>query len=205
MPRARVSGRDGVGQDHNASRRGRAIRDREVSPHGAVPLLLAGSDPMGQSSPPVDHGSAMAPRYAHQEGRPGIGKMTTETREKTASGGCLCGSVGYTVHGPLRDVLVCHCTMCQRLHSYVGAYSACAPGDLQIHGNETLRWYESSAKARRGFCAKCGAMLFWDPSHGRHISISAGSLDRPTGLRVQAHIYLEEQADFCASETPESN
>lgn len=122
--------------------------------------------------------------------------MKTGIGEQTSSGGCLCGSVRYSVHGPLRDVLVCHCTMCRRLHSYVGAYTACAPEDLRIESDDALRWYPSSPIARRGFCSQCGAMLFWQPSHGRHVSISAGSLDGPTGLRVREHIFLDEDADF---------
>ena len=121
-----------------------------------------------------------------------------------ASGGCLCGSVRYTVHGPLRNVLVCHCTMCRRLHSYVGAYSACAPEHLRIESGATLRWYRSSSTARRGFCGRCGAMLFWEPAHGRHISISAGSLDPPTGLSIQDHVHLESEPDFCRADEPRS-
>lgn len=116
---------------------------------------------------------------------------------QTSSGGCLCGSVRYAVDGPLRNVLVCHCTMCRRLHTYVGAYTACAPEHLRIESGDALRWYRSSDIARRGFCGQCGAMLFWQPAHGRHVSISAGSLDDPAGLRVQEHIFLEEEADFC--------
>ena len=33
-----------------------------------------------------------------------------------ATGGCLCGAVRYQVHGPLRDVLICHCVECRRWH-----------------------------------------------------------------------------------------
>jgi hypothetical protein len=123
--------------------------------------------------------------------------MPLKGEDYRASGRCLCGAVRYSVRGPLRDVLICHCEMCQRLNTYVGAYSACTPGDLRIENDEALRWYQSSPVARRGFCSECGANLFWEPTHGRHISLSAGSLDRPTGLRVQEHIYLEEEADFC--------
>jgi len=39
-------------------------------------------------------------------------------------------------------------------------------------------------------------MLFWEPAHGRHVSISAGSLDDPTGLRIQDHLYLEDEPGF---------
>ena len=124
--------------------------------------------------------------------------MVLDGEEQRASGGCLCGAVRYSVRGPLRDVLICHCNMCQRLHTHLGAYSACIPGDLTVESDKALRWYRSSTSARRGFCSECGANLFWEPAHGHHISLSAGSLDRPTGLRVQGHIHMEEEADFCA-------
>lgn len=125
--------------------------------------------------------------------------METRSGDQRASGGCLCGAVRYSVHGPLRDVLICHCETCQRLHTYVGAYSACAPEDLRIENNGALRWYPSSLIARRGFCSECGANLFWQPAHGRHVSISAGSLNRPTSLHVQEHIFLEQEPDFCSN------
>jgi hypothetical protein len=94
--------------------------------------------------------------------------------------------------------------MCQRIHSYVGAYSACAPEHLRIENREALRWYRSSPIARRGFCERCGAMLFWEPAHGRHISLSAGSLDRPTGLSIEAHLHREDEPDFCRADEPGS-
>jgi len=31
-----------------------------------------------------------------------------------AIGGCLCQAVRYEIHGPLRDVIACHCTQCRR-------------------------------------------------------------------------------------------
>jgi hypothetical protein len=45
-------------------------------------------------------------------------------------GGCLCGGVRYEVTGPLRDVVVCHCSRCLRTHGHAAAYSACARDDL---------------------------------------------------------------------------
>lgn len=113
-----------------------------------------------------------------------------------ATGGCLCGSVRFAVRGPLRDVLICHCQFCQRMHTHVGAYAACAVSDLEILGGRTLRWFRSSPGARRAFCHKCGSSLFFEPASLTHISISAGSLDRPTGLKILEHIFLMQKGDY---------
>ena len=118
---------------------------------------------------------------------------------RSKSGSCLCGAVRFEVNGPLRDVLVCHCEMCRRLMSAVGAYSACRPEDLTLVSSDELAWYRSSDIAERGFCRRCGTQLFWKPAHGRHMSIAAGAIDPPTGLKIEAHIFLEEKGDFYGS------
>ncbi len=110
-----------------------------------------------------------------------------------ATGSCLCGDVRFTVNGPLRDVSVCHCVMCRRASTSVGAYTACAPQDIAIRGSK-LRWYRSSPIARRGFCGKCGSQLFWEPSDGGHLSVSLGSLDDPSSLTIGRHIFVEEDS-----------
>ena len=113
-----------------------------------------------------------------------------------STGGCLCGAVRYEVAGRLRDIIACHCGQCRRQHGNYGAYSEAALADLSIHDNGALAWYESSAKARRGFCRHCGSALFWHRSGAPRMAIAAGSLDQPTGLRVVRHIYVDDKADF---------
>jgi hypothetical protein len=119
--------------------------------------------------------------------------------EPRATGRCLCGAVRYEVRGPLRDVVLCHCVECRRAHGSVGAYAATALDDLTVPDESALRWVdspESDHGARRGFCVECGSSLFW---HGRdlpRIGIAAGTLDRPTGVRVAAHIYTHQAGDW---------
>lgn len=116
----------------------------------------------------------------------------------TARGHCQCGEVRFEVHGPLRPVVYCHCTMCRRLSGHFAAATACAPEHLSLLSAQTLRWYQSSASARRGFCGTCGAQLFWEPTHGGHISIWAGALATPTGLKAAEHIYVADKGDYYA-------
>ena len=108
--------------------------------------------------------------------------------EDPSHGGCLCGRVRFAVRGALRAVTTCHCAMCRRSSTSVGAYTACAPTDLDTTGR-SLKWFRSSPMARRGFCSACGSQLFWAPAHGRHISISAGSLDDASRLVWGEHIF----------------
>jgi len=113
-----------------------------------------------------------------------------------ARGRCQCGGVRFEVHGPLRPVLYCHCTMCRRLNGHFAAATACAPANLRLLSAQSLRWYPSSESARRAFCATCGSQLFWEPVHGGHISIWAGTLDTPTGLTASGHIFAAEKGDY---------
>ena len=113
-----------------------------------------------------------------------------------ATGSCLCGSVRFRVRGPLRDVTVCHCVFCRRMSTHVGAYTACAVSDLEIENTRTLRWYRSSPRARRGFCNKCGSALFYEPTPLTYMSISAGSLNMPTGLKIAEHHHAAQKGDY---------
>ena len=112
-----------------------------------------------------------------------------------ASGGCLCGAVRYRARGRLRDVVDCHCSRCRRTHGHVGAYTEVAAADLALVADEGLRWYQDAGR-ERGFCARCGASLFWRRERAGRISIAAGTLDAPTGLRTVAHIFVGSKGDY---------
>jgi hypothetical protein len=110
-------------------------------------------------------------------------------------GGCHCGGVSYEVTGPLRDVVVCHCRRCRRTHGHVAAYTACTASDLVLVEDRTLRWYEADERSR-GFCAHCGASIFWRDPERQTISIAAGTLSEPTGLNTVAQIFTAEPGDY---------
>jgi len=112
------------------------------------------------------------------------------------TGGCLCGEVRYEVQGALRDVVICHCMMCQRLHGGFGPHTKALKKDLIIKIDRGLSWYESSPIARRGFCRKCGSSLFWNPQEQEAIGVLAGSLDDAAALKTIGHIFVGEKACF---------
>ena len=111
-------------------------------------------------------------------------------------GSCLCGGVAYAVAGALSPVVCCHCSQCRKTSGHFVAVTSCEPRQLTLTADATLCWYESSPNAHRGFCTNCGSSMFWRPRHGRHISIMAGTLAAPTGLRSREHIYVADASDY---------
>lgn len=115
---------------------------------------------------------------------------------QTSKGHCLCGAVSYSVSGELRPVIYCHCEQCRRTSGHFVAATACKLSELTIGGEDRISWYQSSPTAKRGFCRDCGSNLFWQPTGGDYMSIWAGSLNRPTGLKTSRHIYVHMASDY---------
>ena len=108
-------------------------------------------------------------------------------------GSCLCGAVRFTVEGPLRAVVACHCGQCRKATGNYVAATGARRGAVAVDGAVT--WFRSSDAARRGFCGTCGSNLFWDgPSD--HLAIMAGALDGPTGLTLAGHIFCADKGDW---------
>ena len=121
--------------------------------------------------------------------------MDADPPARTSSGGCLCGGVRFEIAGPLRDVFFCHCSRCRRTHGHFSAYTSCAAADVAFLEDRTLRWFETDT-TRRGFCDTCGASLFWQRENSDRISVSAGTLDPPTGLKPGRHVFLADAGDY---------
>lgn len=109
------------------------------------------------------------------------------------TGHCLCGQVTAVVSGPLRPVIACHCNQCRKTSGHYVAATSARRNDIAITG--VVTWYQSSPNARRGFCGTCGSSLFWD-GPGENLSIHAGFLDMPTGLRLAGHIFCADKGDY---------
>ena len=92
----------------------------------------------------------------------------------------------------------CHCTQCRKTSGHFVAAASCQPEQLALTADASLHWYASSASADRGFCKVCGSSLFWRPKHGKHISVMAGTLDAPTGLKSVEHIFVADASDYYA-------
>lgn len=112
------------------------------------------------------------------------------------SGGCLCGGVTYRIEGDLDPPLACHCSQCARTSGHFAAMARCRTADLVIASDGTLTWFASSADVARGFCNRCGGNLFWRQAPAEDTFVTVGTLERPTGLRLAAHIFVASKADY---------
>lgn len=68
--------------------------------------------------------------------------------------------------------------------------------DIELTAADRLVWYKSSDTAERGFCNACGGNLFWRQAGRDEISITAGTLDAPTHLAIEEHIFVADKSDY---------
>ena len=109
-------------------------------------------------------------------------------------GQCLCGAVKYRVAAAPKWSAHCHCSLCRRAHGapFVTWVGVPLEAFKIVDGEPTLRWFASSAQAKRGFCSQCGTPLFF---HGEkwadEMHIARATLDTPITLLPQAHVYYD--------------
>ncbi|MGR3461754.1 MAG: GFA family protein [Roseovarius sp.] len=111
-------------------------------------------------------------------------------------GSCLCGDVRFQIDGPMRSITACHCRQCRKQSGHLWAVTSVAKDDLRFDCDDGLTWYRASTAARRGFCNRCGSALFWKPDGEPRICITAASLDEPTGLRLEKHVFVADKGDY---------
>lgn len=109
-------------------------------------------------------------------------------------GSCLCGDIRYTTEAAPQGASMCHCGQCRRQSGGVWSSAFVPQADLTITG--PVSWFAGSDTAKRGFCARCGAFLFWKANDEDTISFSLGSVDGPTGLRLTKHIFVADKGDY---------
>ena len=114
-----------------------------------------------------------------------------------AKGSCLCGAVRFEAAGELPTPDACHCSQCRRQSGHVWASTDVLRSELTVEGAEQVTWYASSERVRRGFCGRCGSVLFWDPEGRERIAVAMVAFDPPTGARLGKHIFVADKGDYC--------
>lgn len=112
------------------------------------------------------------------------------------TGSCLCGAVAYELHGELRSSVGCHCTQCRKTTGHYLSATQVNDKNLKVTTDTGLKWYRSSDVAERGFCDTCGSSLFWRMDGEGKTSVLSGTIDGPTGLKEEKHIFCKDKGDY---------
>jgi|OM-RGC.v1.025295586 Uncharacterized conserved protein len=95
------------------------------------------------------------------------------------TGSCFCGDITYEATTQNNNVVVCHCSDCQRMSS--GPFRAVVIADpnsvdfTKGQPKEYVKTAQSGNKRAQGFCANCGTSLY---------ATNESSIDRIYGLRL---------------------
>ena len=109
---------------------------------------------------------------------------------------CLCGGIKLRTQGYHRNVQNCHCIQCMKTHGHYAAYTNVEEQNVKFLKKRTLKWFKSSKRAKRGFCNKCGASLFFKVIGAKNISIAAGMFNRPVKLKTTMNIFVQGKSDY---------
>lgn len=118
----------------------------------------------------------------------------------TRSGGCLCGSVRYTLDTDPMAAAICHCRNCQKQSGSTRSVNWVLPrGAVQVEGD--LATYEdrgdSGAAVLRQFCPNCGSAIRTLAESMPQVEIlKVGSLDETPEIAPVAEIYMANAAGW---------
>jgi hypothetical protein len=122
----------------------------------------------------------------HEEARMTVPPIST--------GQCACGAVRVQALAAPREVNLCHCMTCRRIHGApFGVYAIFARDALRVIG-ETIAW-KSSATGKRHHCATCGSPVFLAFDGVDEIEV-------PTGIFDEKGLYPPQYEIWCESAEP---
>lgn len=111
------------------------------------------------------------------------------SEKRIMTGACACGAVRFAVQAPV-EYDVCHCTMCRRWTG--GAFlSANCGEEVRIEGPVAV--WQSSDRAERASCQRCGSPLFFrEKASGTHY-MSVGAFDDQEGWTMVEQIFIDRK------------
>jgi hypothetical protein len=83
-----------------------------------------------------------------------------------------------------------------KTHGHYAAYTNIEERNVKFLKKRTLKWFRSSKRAKRGFCNKCGASLFFKVIDSNLLHIAAGMFNGPTKLKTTMNIFVKGKSDY---------
>jgi len=111
-------------------------------------------------------------------------------------GSCLCKAVSFEVAGDIPAPDACHCSQCSKWSGHIFVSTDVPRSRVTIHGEDRIKWFQSSEKVRRGFCENCGSSMFWDLVHRDWLGVAMGAFDGPTHTKIHVHGNVASKGDY---------
>jgi len=109
-------------------------------------------------------------------------------------GTCLCKSVSIEAEDAA-EFEACHCGICRRWCG--GPFLAVHCGsNVTIAGGDSIKNFESSDWAQRGFCSNCGTHLYYHLKQTGDYIVPLGLFGIETGLKFKEQIFIDKKPDF---------
>lgn len=110
-------------------------------------------------------------------------------------GTCLCGAVSISTKNMSKHVEACHCNMCRKWGGGALLVVECG-SDVNFEGVENITIYQSSDRAERGFCQKCGSHLFYKLKQNNQYYIPVGLFDSRNAFTFDHQVFIDEKPEY---------
>lgn len=114
-------------------------------------------------------------------------------------GGCLCGAVRFEIHGPIRNIVYCHCSQCRKAQgSAFASNGVVQAADFSVvSGAELLKGFEATSGQTKYFCSTCGSPII-SKSQARpgEVRVRLGTIESDIEERPGAHIFVSSKANW---------
>lgn len=115
------------------------------------------------------------------------------------TGSCLCGAIGFEIHGPIRNIVYCHCSECRRVQGSAFATNGNVDADKFrfTRGEDKLSVFEQTPGSRKLFCGICGSpMLSRNEQYPGVVRVRLGTIESDIRERPAAHIFVSSRANW---------
>ena len=115
------------------------------------------------------------------------------------SGGCLCGAVRFSIAGPIRNIVYCHCSQCRKAQgSALAANGIVALADFKVTtGTDDLTAFQSSPGKTKFFCSICGSpIMAKNVAKPNDVRVRLGTIESEIVERPIAHIFATSKANW---------
>ncbi len=110
------------------------------------------------------------------------------------TGGCLCGKIRYTVSQPLQNIIVCHCTHCQKASGSGAMHNAVVPTSAVTFTSGAPKVFADTAASgnilNRYFCGDCGSPIYSQRAKMPEVMVlRVGTLDDSNDMKTVMNIW----------------